>query len=51
VFFVPTGIHLSVRSPGVGAEELRIAGKPQAAHSRNGVTYNVYGDPLGMDRP
>lgn len=37
---------------GLGAEEL--AHRWQTARQRireNGVTYNVYGDPLGMDRP
>ena len=37
---------------GLGAEE--IAHRWQTARQRireNGVTYNVYGDPLGMDRP
>ena len=52
VFFVPHWDPFIGSISGLGAEEL--AHRWQTARQRireNGVTYNVYGDPLGMDRP
>jgi len=36
----------------LGDQELAVAGtQPGSGFGKNGVSYNVYGDPLGMDRP